>query len=84
MNDRQNIEVFHLLFLDWLGRKANKADYALKGAAICVFSSGLSAIPRIWIWMWVMAARLETVLAGAEAGAVLGLLPAGARALLQT
>jgi hypothetical protein len=31
MNDRQTIEVFHLLFLDWLGRKLDKASYALKG-----------------------------------------------------
>ena len=31
MNDRQRIEVFHLLFLDRLGRKLDKACYALKG-----------------------------------------------------
>ena len=31
MNDRQNIEIFHLLFLDRLGRKLDKACYALKG-----------------------------------------------------
>ncbi len=31
MNDRQYIELFHLLFLDWIGRKLNKASYVLKG-----------------------------------------------------
>jgi len=31
MNDRQTIELFHLLFLDWLGRKMDKSRYALKG-----------------------------------------------------
>ena len=31
MNDRQTVELFHLLFLDWLGRKMDKAHYALKG-----------------------------------------------------
>ena len=31
MNDRQHIELFHLLFLDRLGRKLDKARYALKG-----------------------------------------------------
>jgi hypothetical protein len=31
MNDRQTVELFHLLFLDWLGRKMDKTRYALKG-----------------------------------------------------
>ncbi len=31
MNDKQYIEIFHLLFLDWIGRKMNKAHYVLKG-----------------------------------------------------
>jgi predicted nucleotidyltransferase component of viral defense system len=31
MNDRQTVELFHLLFLDWLGRKMDKTHYALKG-----------------------------------------------------
>lgn len=31
MHDRQYVELFHLLFLDRLGRKVEKARYALKG-----------------------------------------------------
>ncbi len=40
MHDRQNIEVFHLLFLDWLGRKLDKASYALKGGCNLRFFFG--------------------------------------------
>jgi len=28
MNDKQTVELFHLLFLDWLGRKMDKRRYA--------------------------------------------------------
>jgi len=31
MDDRQYVEIFHLLFLDRLGRRIDKAQYALKG-----------------------------------------------------